>query len=364
MKNIKRVLLVGLSLLLLLAPLQTASAQSAGGQVRITQVDNSKFPKVTLYISVTDANGEPLAVDPGRIRISENGVVMHADKVSGSGDIGSLTTLLVMDVSGSMNNAGKLSAAKAAAQAYVDQMRPGDQAGLLTFNTKVTYVQSITTDHAALNQAIDSLKAENDTAMFDALVQANKILKDYPGRKAIIVLTDGLDNQSKKTSEQVTQTIDKSGLSISTIGLGNPDNAGPFFGLDESVLKSLAENAGGVYSYANNQADLSKLYELYGRALQSEYRLTYTSPSTLRDGFNRTLTVTLRGTASANTKYNPGGVLPEVANPASWAIFFGLLAILIILLLVPGVINQFLIRKSTRASPVASGNSKSQIKLK
>ncbi len=364
MKYIMRVFLFGLSLLLVLSPLLTASAQAAGGQVRITQVDNSKFPQVTLYISVTDANGEPFAVDPGRIRISENGVVMRPDKVSGSGDIGSLTTLLVMDVSGSMNNAGKLSAAKAAAQAYVDQMRPGDQAGLLTFNTKVTYVQSITTDHAALNLAIDSLKAENDTAMFDALVQANKILQDYPGRKAIIVLTDGLDNQSKKTSDQVTQTIDKSGLSISTIGLGNPENAGPFFGLDKSVLKSLAENAGGVYSYANNQTDLSKLYELYGRALQSEYRITYTSPSTLRDGLNRTLTVTLRGTVSAKTKYNPGGVLPEVVSPASWPIFLGFLVILIILLVVPWVINQFLVRKAAKASPVASQNSKSHIKLK
>jgi Ca-activated chloride channel family protein len=364
MKNIQRVLLSGLSLFLMLTPLRIASAQSDGTQVRITQVDNSKFPQVTLYISVTDANGEPLAVDPDQIQISENGVVMQPSQVSGSGDIGPLTTLLVMDVSGSMNNAGKLSAAKAAAQAYVDQMRPQDQAGLLTFNTKVTYVQPITTDHAALSQAIKSLKAENDTAMYDALVQANQILQDHSGRKAIIVLTDGLDNQSKKTSDQVSQTIGTSGLSISTIGLGNPENAGPFFGLDESVLKSLAEQAGGVYSYANNQADLSKLYELYGRALQSEYRMTYTTPSTLRDGLGRTLTVSLSGTISAKTKYNPGGVLPEVTSPASWTIFLVLLAILIILLFVPGVINHFLVRKSAKAGPGASVKSNSRIKLK
>jgi len=134
---------------------------------------------------------------------------------------------------------GKLSAAKAAAQAYVNQMRPGDQAGLLTFNTTVTYVQTITADHAALRQAINGLKSKDDTAMLDALVQANQILQNYPGRKAIIVLTDGMDNQSKKTSDQVIQTIGTSGLSISTIGLGNPNGAGPYFGLDESALKSL-----------------------------------------------------------------------------------------------------------------------------
>ena len=364
MKNLQRVFLLGLSLLLALAPLRAAGAQDAGAQIRITQVDNSKFPQVTVYVSVTDANGEPLAVDPGQIQISENGAVMQPDQTSGSGDIGPLTTLLVMDVSGSMNNAGKLSAAKAAAQAYVDQMRPGDQAGLLVFNTKVTYVQTITTDHAALSQAINSLKAKNDTAMFDALAQANQILQDYPGRKAIIVLTDGLDNQSKKTSDQVIQAIGTSGLSISTIGLGNPDSAGPYFGLDESALKSLAEQAGGMYSYANNQADLSKLYELYGRALQSEYRITYTSPLTLRDGLGRTLIVSLGGTASAKTKYNPGGVLPEVASPASWTIFLVILAILVILLFVPGVISRFPVRKTAKASSGTSQKSKSHIKLK
>ena len=165
--------------------------------VRITQVDNSKFPQITLYVSVTDANGEPLAVDPGQIQISENGAVMQPGQVSGSGEIGPLTTLLVMDVSGSMNNGDKLSAAKAAAQAYVDQMRPGDQAGLLTFNTKVTYVQSITTDHAALSQAINSLKAQDDTAMFDALVQADLILQDYAGQESHHCL-NGRNRQPKQ----------------------------------------------------------------------------------------------------------------------------------------------------------------------
>ena len=364
MKNIQRVFLFVLSLLLILVPLRTAGAQTDGARIRITQVDNSKFPQVTLYVSVTDAKGEPLAVEPGQIQISENGKLMQPQQISGSGQIGSLTTLLVMDVSGSMNNAGKLLAAKAAAKAYVDKMRPGDQAGLLTFNTKVTYAQPITSDRTALIQAIDDLKAENDTAMFDALAQADQILQDYPGRKAIIVLTDGLDNQSKVTSSQVTQTISSSGLSISTIGLGNPDNAGPFFGLNESELKSLAEQAGGVYSYANDPSELARLYELYGRTLQSEYRITYTSPSTLRDGLGRTLTATLGGKASAITKYNPGGVLPEVASHASWSIFFALLAGLIVLLFVPGVIARFMDLKSAIGSRAAAPKPKPQIKLK
>jgi Mg-chelatase subunit ChlD len=56
--------------------------------------------------------------------------------VRGLGTSDPLTTLLVIDVSGSMARAGKLEAAKAAASAYVNQMRPGDRAGLLAFATQ------------------------------------------------------------------------------------------------------------------------------------------------------------------------------------------------------------------------------------
>ena len=364
MKINSRGFLVALILLLAFAPAHAAMAQEGAAQIRITQIDNSKFPQVTVYVSVTDASGEPLGVDPSQIQIMENGQVMKADQISGSGDIGPLTTLLVMDISGSMNNGGKLAAAKAAAQAYIEQMRPSDQAGVLTFNTKVTYLQTITNNHAALIQAIQSLTAINDTAMFDAVDQATQILKDVSGRKAIIVLTDGLDNQSKHTPAEVSQAIGTSGLSISTIGLGDPGKSGPYFGLDETALKSLAEQDGGVYSHANNPDDLRGLYQLYGRALQSEYRITYTSPSTLRDGVGRTLTVSLGVAASAQVKYNPGGVLPEVANPASWMIFVLLLATLVILIFAPGLLSRLPIRKTAKVQLSAPPTQKFRTKLK
>lgn len=325
-------------------PLQSALAQDQEPQIRITQVDNSNFPQVTVYVSVTNAAGEPVGVSPDQIQLFENGQLMQLQDISGGGqgDIGPLTTLLVIDISGSMNNGGKLEAAKQAATAYVEQMRPGDQAGLMTFNTKVNYLQPLTTDHQVLESAINSLKAQGDTAMYDALDQGVQVLQGLPGRKAIIALTDGLDNRSQATAEQVIQTIGPSGLSISTIGLGDPQQAGSNFGLDEAALKSLAQQAGGVYGFAQDPNALSALYELYGRTLQSEYRLTYISPSNLRDGINRTLTVSLTGQAAtaaqAQANYNPGGVLPETSG-RSWVLFGGILAGLVVLLLIPSGIG-------------------------
>jgi len=337
-KWIRILLNFSLLLLLVFSSASTVFAQS-DTQVRITQVDNSKFPTVTVYVSVTNSAGEPVGVDPATIQISENGEKMQIVDARGGGRGGQgvaepLTTMLVIDISGSMDKNNKLTAAKDAAKAYVNQMRAGDQAGLMTFDTKTYYVQPVTTDTAALTSAIDELKTGGDTAMFDALVEAEKNLSSIPGRKAIIVLADGLDNHSQNTVDSVIEQIGPSGLTISTVGFGDASTASQS-GLDEAALKSLAERSGGLYSFAADSQSLSALYQQLGRTLQSEYAITYVSPSTLRDGINRNLTVSLSGIgATTETNYNPGGVLPEVTG-VSWTLFGLILAGLLLLLFAP-----------------------------
>jgi VWFA-related protein len=338
MKMIRIIFNFSLLLLLVFSSASAAFAQ-ADTQVRITQVDNSRFPTVTLYVSVTNSAGEPVGVDPATIQITENGEILQIVDARGGGPGGQgvaepLTTMLVIDISGSMDKNNKLSAAKDAAKVYVNQMRAGDQAGLMTFDTRTYYVQQITTDSAALTSAIDGLITGGDTAMFDALVEAEKALNAVPGRKSIIVLADGLD-----TVDSVIEQIGPSGLTISTVGFGDASTASQS-GLDEGALKTLAERSGGLYSFAADSESLSALYRQLGRTLQSEYAITYVSPSTLRDGINRNLSVSLSDLgASAETNYNPGGVLPEVTG-TSWTLFGLILAGLLILLFVPFLIGR------------------------
>lgn len=346
MRRITRIFL-SLSLLPLLmfsSPL-IVQAQEDTPQIRITQVDNSQFPQVTVYLSATNAAGEPVGIDPATIQIYENGQLMMPTNVEGGGvQVGGetipVTTMLVIDISGSMDKNDKIGAAKNAAKAYVSQMRPGDQAGLITYDTNVYTVQPITADTAALTAAIDSLQTGSDTAMYDALVEAEKALEGVSGRKAIIVLSDGLDNQSSSTAEDVIAGVGESGVTISAIGFGDPSTTGQT-GLDEAALKSLSEQTGGVYGFTTAPAELQSLFEQQGRALQSEYQFTYVSPSTLRDGINRNLTVSLTTAAvpAAESKYNPGGVLPEVVSGRSWSLFLMILLGLLVLLVIPMLVG-------------------------
>lgn len=331
------------------AELQTTGEGEDETALRITQVDTSDFPRVTVYVTAIDANGEPVGVDPARIELMENGVAIPADQIEGVGEVESLSVLLAMDVSGSMWADGKLDAAKAAALEFVDQMRPEDQVGLVTFSEAVTYVQPLTTDREAITAAINALQAEGDTAMYDALDMAVKILEPLSGRKAVIALTDGLDNRSSLTPEEVLAEIGPSGLSISTVGLGNPEHGpGAISALDQDTLVAIAENAGGVYGTAADEASLTSLYQRYATALQSEYVLTYTSPSDLRDGVNRALTVSLAAPAQSGTAaitadeefvYNPGGLLPEVSEPAPWSMFLTVVGALVAVLFLPALVG-------------------------
>lgn len=340
----QRIIRIFLSLTLIpllgLASTSNALAQTTGGQVRITQVDKSRFPQVTVYVSVVNENGEPVGIDPATIQILENEQAMQPTEIRGGGTTQTipLTTMLVIDISGSMDKNGKLDAAKEAAKTYVSQMRPGDQAGLMTYDTQVYMVQPVTSDTNALIVAIDGLKTGSDTAMYNALVEAEKNLESVSGRKSIIVLSDGLDNKSQATADEVIAGISNSGLTISTIGFGDATSLEQV-GLDEAGLKSLAEQTGGLYAYAEDAQSLSAIFQQYGDVLQSEYAITYVSPTSLRDGVNRGLTVAINGNAVTTTaRYNPGGLLPEV-TAQSWSMFAAILAVLLLLLALPFLAN-------------------------
>ena len=120
MKWIRSLLNFSLLLLLVFSSASTAFAQS-DTQVRITQVDNSKFPTVTVYVSVTNSAGEPVGVDSATIQVSENNTAMKIVDARGGGEAGKgvaepQTTMLVIDISGSMDKNNKLQTAKDAAK--------------------------------------------------------------------------------------------------------------------------------------------------------------------------------------------------------------------------------------------------------
>ena len=323
---------------------ETAVANANDVVLQITQVDTSEFPLVHVYVSARDGAGNSIPVPVTDIELLENGSPVQDTAIQGMDEVSSFTSLLLIDNSGSMNFSEKLTSAKEAASAYIDQMRPADAAGIISFNTRVETIQEITTDEEALKSGLMNIQARDDTAMWDALMTSIEMLNPLGGRKAIILLTDGMDNQSITDPNSLLTAIGESGLSISTIGFGTkpegdttPDE---YEGIDETTLRDLAQDAGGMYGYAEDPETLMSLYNSIRQSLQSEVVISYITPQTLRDGVKRSLSVHLSGAwqtrvSGSSSSYNPGGLIPEVPEPGNWNIFVVLFVILLIILVVP-----------------------------
>src|SRR5512137_770740 len=98
--------------------LLASGATSAQGPVNIavTQVDTSQFPQIQVYVSVTDAAGNPVRnADPSAFQLQENGQAMQLVAATRSGEQGAVNTVLVLDRTGSMAFADKMAGAKQAA---------------------------------------------------------------------------------------------------------------------------------------------------------------------------------------------------------------------------------------------------------
>jgi Ca-activated chloride channel family protein len=182
--------------------------------VQVMQVDKARFPEVDVYVSVTDADGQPVKnLMPEDFSLDEDGQPVSLTHVSRAGEQGPVTAVLVIDKSGSMNHANKMKAAREAATAFVQLMRPGDTTGVIAFNTQVTTVQPLTDDREVLIEAIKGIEAVDDTAMYDALHEASAMLEPVSGRKAIIIVTDGMNTAGQRTREETLTLVGEQDIS-------------------------------------------------------------------------------------------------------------------------------------------------------
>jgi len=171
--------------------------------------------------------------------------------------------MLVLDTSGSMSEQGKLDSAKRGLKVFLAQLSPNDRVGLIFFNDQIFVNQAVdpfSQDRARLLGQINQLFPGGETAVYDATEQGLKTIQNLhdPTRiNAVVVLTDGEDNQSHQTATELAHKLQaqarSEGLSVRvyTIAYGSEANRGE--------LAGIAAASGGK-GYSGDTSDIESVY--------------------------------------------------------------------------------------------------------
>jgi Ca-activated chloride channel family protein len=139
--------------------------------------------------------------------------------------------MLVVDVSGSMDDNGKLDQAKAGIGTFLARILPEDRVGLVSFSSKAQVdvdPAPLSQNRVALDDAIQKLRPQGKTAIYDGLIAAKQALDGLPAAengeeriKAIVLLTDGAENASQISFDDLKGAFDESGVSIFPVAYGS-----------------------------------------------------------------------------------------------------------------------------------------------
>jgi|GEM_PF-1409562 len=326
-------------------------AAQFGAGAHIMYVDETNFPAITVYLAVNDANGQPvLNLPQEKFTLREDSQAVDITSFVGAGG-GSSSTVLVIDQSGSMGDENKLAGAVKAAKTYIDFLRAGsDQLSVIVFSDfPITLAPlNVVNDQGRmiLKGLLDALFPLSGTEFYVATQDAIRSLSNVSGRKVVLALTDGMDNNGQAGLGQTVAAAIQANIPVYTVGLGNE--------VDRDGLERLASQSGGQSYFKPDAAQLQTLYESIASGLRNEYALTYQSATPNLDGTQRNLKVAIAAAAgdmSAGGSYAVGGVLASTLN---WAIFLPILLVLLValcgLLLLPRVVK----RRDRRRTPPPS----------
>lgn len=213
--------------------------------------------------------------------VTEDGVVQKVDVFQEA--VAPLSIVLALDASGSMARAAD--AVKAAALSFLDGLRREDALGMLLFSDTSAFAHDLTTDRRQSISAVEAYTAHGGTALYDGLTDALMRLKRAEGRKVIVLLSDGRDENNPGTGPGSARTQDDvfraladrdTDAMLYAIGLGPR--------VDRGLLEKLAAETGGMALFPDDVSSLRAEYARIIEDLRRRYVVSYASTNAARDG--------------------------------------------------------------------------------
>lgn len=251
--------------------------------LRLIQVQTD-LPDMTLWLNLPAAS----VLKPEQFSISVGAKSAKVTAIDGFQQTGEgVAYIFLVDISKSLTP-GQFEQIKKALHHWLDDMGEQDQAALLTFGREVKQTLAFTADHEKLNKAIDGLAATDmETSLYRGLLEAISLgrlqSEDLPARRAIVILSDGIDDSLNGVSvDEVFKQNQEYRVPIYSIGFATPSvNNVKRQGL--KVLSMLARQSGGYFVQAQ-AAQLDSAYAQQQQQIMQAYRLQIDCAACQADG--------------------------------------------------------------------------------
>lgn len=251
---------------------------------------------VSLDVTVVDNGNQPvydLAAED--FAVYEDKVKQQIDNVSRA-EV-PLSFGLVIDTSGSMKS--KLQTVIEAGSLLVKQMREQDEAFVASFKAEPELIQDFTTDRRELEDALNEMYTSGGTALLDAIIATADYAqeKGKRRRKALVVISDGLEKNSAVKEKEVLEAIKEDEVQLYIVGfVDEEDNDKSLFGKSASkrakdLLLRLAEDSGGRVYFPKEVSEMPQVAAQIAKDLRTQYVVNYYPSNERRDGTFRTVKV-------------------------------------------------------------------------
>ena len=251
-----------------------ALAQANTPEIEIVDINASRYAdggETTMVIEFRNLTAAP---DPSLLGITVNGEPVSDVEIVPLGETSlPVGVVLVIDASGSMAG-DPLEAAKTAAKDFVAQKRTEDSIALVTFADEVTVQTGFTRNTSDLQNRIDSIDADGETAFADGVIKGIELFESSSAGELLpnlIVLTDGEDTASVASLEDALAVIGSSTVRVFGVALESPD-------FNPSLVEQIAAEGSGLFLSTPDPEQLSSLYGEISREISNTLVARFVSP--------------------------------------------------------------------------------------
>jgi Ca-activated chloride channel family protein len=256
----------------------TKSSDSSGDDAVVVNADLISFD-----VTVTDKSGQHITGLPQSAFTIFDEKMQQEISFFGEDD-SPISVGIIFDLSGSMTQ-GKIRRAREALARFMETSHKDDEYYLITLQEGEAFVSmDKTRDHQAVLDKLTHITPHGTTALYDGCyLGLNKVLRGTQPRRALLLISDGEDNNSRYTYDELNKLLKESDVITYSIGVAE-GNAEDLTLSGEQVLTHVAEASGGKYFHPKTEDEMYDIFERIALELRHQYAIGYRPSNFTTDG--------------------------------------------------------------------------------